>query len=35
MKRALLAMEGVEFRGKGMVLMQRVYYLFADEVLLW
>lgn len=26
MKRALLAMEGVEFRGKGMALMQRVYY---------
>lgn len=26
MKRALLAMEGVEFKGQGTVLMQRVYY---------
>lgn len=26
MKRALLAMEGVEFRGRGTVLMQRVFY---------
>jgi len=26
MKRALLAMEGVEFTGSGMALMQRVYY---------